>query len=99
MNVYIAILVMSIITYLIRITPLIILKKKITSTFFRSFLYYAPYVTLSVLTFPSILSSTPSLFSSLLGFVVAVICAFFNLGLPLTALFSTITAFILNFFI
>lgn len=98
MNIYIAILIMSLITYSIRITPLILIKKRIKSRFFKSFLFYAPYVTLSVLTFPSILSSTPSLPSSLFGFATALLCALFNLGLPLTALFSTLVAFLTGLF-
>ena len=56
--IYISIILMAVVTYLIRVVPLLVLRKPIKSRFFRSFLYYAPYVTLSVLTFPAILYST-----------------------------------------
>lgn len=68
--IYISIILIAVVTYLIRVIPLLVLKKPIKNRFFRSFLYYAPYVTLAVLTFPSILSSTGSFISSLVGFIV-----------------------------
>jgi len=64
-NVYIYILVMSLITYLIRMLPLTLIRKTIRSPFLRSFLHYVPYVTLSVMTFPAILSATSSHWSGL----------------------------------
>ena len=52
------ILVMAGVTYLIRMLPLTLIRRQIRSPFIRSFLYYVPYVTLSVMTFPSILTAT-----------------------------------------
>ena len=49
--VYLYIAVMAIVTYLIRMLPLTLIKKEIKNPFIRSFLYYVPYVTLSVMTF------------------------------------------------
>lgn len=74
-NIYIYILVMAGVTYLIRLLPLTFIRKEIKNTFIRSFLYYVPYVTLSVMTFPAILSATDSLWSALAGFLVAVLVA------------------------
>ena len=54
-NIYIYIAVMAVVTYLIRMLPLALIKKKITNRFFKSFLYYVPFVTLAVMTFPAIL--------------------------------------------
>ena len=85
MNVYIAIILMAVVTYLIRVLPLVVFRKPIKNRFFRSFLYYAPYVTLSVLTFPAILYVTGSTGTAVVGFAVALVCAFCNLGLPATA--------------
>ena len=53
-NVYVYILVMALVTYLIRMLPLTLIREKIKSTFIKSFLYYVPYVTLAVMTFPAI---------------------------------------------
>ena len=96
--IYISILLMAIVTYLIRVVPLLVLRKPIKNRFFRSFLYYAPYVTLSVLTFPSILYSTGSFYSALAGSIVALIASFFRLGLPVTAAAGCIAAFIFQLF-
>ena len=63
------------VTYLIRLLPLTFIRKEIKNTFIRSFLYYVPYVTLSVMTFPAILSATDSLWSALAGFIAAIFVA------------------------
>lgn len=94
--IYISIILMAVVTYLIRVVPLLVLRKPIKSRFFRSFLYYAPYVTLSVLTFPAILYSTGSFVSALAGSVVALVSAFLRLGLPITAAAGCMTALILQ---
>lgn len=75
-DVLIAILVMAGVTYLIRVLPLVLIRKPITNTLFRSFLYYVPYVTLSVMTIPAILTATQSPVSGAIGFAVAVLLAY-----------------------
>lgn len=90
----ISILVIAAVTYLIRAIPLLFLKKTIRNKFFRSFLFYAPYITLATLTFPAILNATDFFLPSLIGFIVAVIVAFCNLGLPLTAGISCISVLV-----
>ena len=67
-NIYIYILIMAGVTYLIRVLPLTLIRQEIKNQFIRSFLYYVPYVTLSVMTFPAILNATNSQVSSLSGF-------------------------------
>ena len=64
-NIYIYILVMAGVTYLIRMLPLVLLKKKITSRYIKSFLYYVPYACLAAMTFPAILHSTANIYSAL----------------------------------
>lgn len=66
------------VTYLIRLLPLTIFRKEIKNRFVRSFLHYMPYVTLSVMTFPAILSATGSVTSSTIGFVAALIIAWID---------------------
>ena len=75
-NIYLYILIMAVVTYLIRMLPMLLVKKEITNVTVRSFLYYVPYVTLSLMTFPAILSATDSIWSALAAFVVAVIIAY-----------------------
>ena len=60
MNIWIYILVSAGVSYLIRVTPLVLIRREITNRTLRSFLYYVPYVTLSVMTFPAIVEATQS---------------------------------------
>ena len=65
-NIYIYMLIMASVTYLIRVIPLTLIRREIRNTFIRSFLYYVPYVTLAVMTFPAIVEATtlPAAYSS-----------------------------------
>ena len=65
-RIYLYILVMAGVTYLIRVLPLTLIRKEIKNTYIRSFLYYVPYVTLSVMTFPAILTATASVWSAVI---------------------------------
>lgn len=69
------ILAMALVTYLIRMLPFTLFRKKIQSRFVRSFLYYVPYAVLSAMTIPAIFSSTGNLISSAVGFAVATVLA------------------------
>ena len=57
-NIYIYIFIMFAVTYCIRMLPLTLIRKPIENRFIRSFLYYVPYVTLAVMTFPAIMTVT-----------------------------------------
>ena len=74
-NVLTYILVMTVVTYLIRVLPLTLIRKPITNKFIRSFLYYVPYVTLTVMTFPDILYATNSVYSGLLALAAGICLA------------------------
>lgn len=75
-NVYLYILVMAGVTYLIRMLPLALSKKQITSPFLKSFLFYVPYACLAAMTFPAILFSTASVISAAVGFAVALLASY-----------------------
>ena len=55
---YIYILIAFAVIYAIRVLPLTLIRKPLRSRFLRSFLYYVPYVTLAVMTFPAIVEAT-----------------------------------------
>ena len=59
MKTYLYLFVMAATTYLIRVLPLTLIRKPIQNPFLRSFLFYVPYVTLAVMTFPAIMNATP----------------------------------------
>ncbi len=97
-NVYIYILIMAAVTYLIRMLPLVLVKKEIHNVTLKSFLYYVPYITLSLMTFPAILSATNSLWSALAGFIIAVVIAYRVGSLIKVAIGACIAVFILEMF-
>lgn len=75
---YIYILIMAAVTLALRILPMTIFKKPIKNTFIKSFLYYVPYVTLAVMTFPAIVYATQTPISGIIAFAVGIIIAFFG---------------------
>ena len=75
-NFFVYLLVCAGVTYLIRMLPLVLVRKKITNRFVRSFLYYVPYSVLSVMTVPAIFFSTGSIVSALVGTLVAALLAY-----------------------
>lgn len=77
---------MAVMTYLIRVSPMVIFRKKIENVRVKSFLYYVPYTVLAAMTFPAIFSSTQSTTSAIAGCIVGVVLAYFNKGLLVVAL-------------
>lgn len=93
-NTYLYILAMAAVSYAIRALPLTLIRKQIRNRFIRSFLFYVPYVTLAVMTFPSILSETGSLWSAWIGFATAVILAWNGGSLLTVASFACAAVFL-----
>ncbi len=101
MNLYIltSTLIMAVVTYLIRMLPLVLMRKKLKNRFLRSVLAYAPYAVLSAMTIPHILYSTSSPLSAAAGLVVAIVLAFAEKGLLTVALGASAAVFIAELFI
>ena len=78
MNIWLAILVSAGVSYLIRVTPLALIRQEIRSPLLRSFLYYVPYVTLAVMTFPAITEATQSPLAGLLALIAGAALAWFG---------------------
>ncbi len=93
MKIYLYITVMAITTYLIRMLPLTLFRKKIKSKFVNSFLYYIPCTCLSAMTFPSILEGGMSVISSVCGLVAAFTLSYYEKSLITVAVSSVITVF------
>ncbi len=74
-NIYLYILVAAAVSFLIRVLPLTLIRKKIKNTFIRSFLYYVPYVTLAVMTFPAITTVPQIPVAGILALIVGVLAA------------------------
>lgn len=99
MSIAIYIGVMAGVTYLIRMIPFTVFRKKITSRFFRSFLYYIPYAVLSAMTIPAIFYATGNMTTAAVGAAVAVALAYFNLPLIVVALSASAAALVTGFLI
>ena len=85
--------VMAGVTYLVRMLPFVIFRKKIKSKFVKDFLYYVPYAVLGAMTIPSVLYSTGSIVSAVAGLIAAVILAFRGKGLLPVAAAACAAAF------
>lgn len=94
MSIAIYIAVMAGVTYLVRMIPFTVFRKKIKSQFFRSFLHYIPYAVLSAMTIPAIFYSTGDMVTSVVGTIVAVALAYFNMPLIVVALAASAAALI-----
>ena len=99
MNIYIYIACMAGVTFLIRVLPLTLLRKEIKNRTLRSFLYYVPYVTLAVMTFPAILHATESPIAAAVALVGAIVMAWFGRSLFQVAVASCLTVFLLELFL
>ncbi len=97
-NIYIYIFIMFAVTFLIRILPLTVIRKKITNRTLRSFLFYVPYVTLAVMTFPAIIEATESIWSGIAALVVGVVLSFCGVGLFGVAVSTCAAVFLIELF-
>lgn len=96
-NFYIYLIVMAGVTYLIRMLPLVLVKKKIKNKFLLSFLYYIPYAVLSAMTFPAIFYATSSVISAALGTAIALLLAYFGRSMVTVAAVSCAVVFATEF--
>lgn len=99
MTMFLYIAVMAGVTYLIRMIPFTLFRKKIKSRFIQSVLYYIPYAVLSAMTFPAIFYSTDNTVTAAVGTVIAIILAYFKLPLTVVAISACAAAFITGLFI
>ena len=97
-SIWLAILVMAAVTYLIRVLPLVLIRREIKNRTVRSFLHYVPYVTLSVMTFPAILTATTVIWSALAALAVAVALSLKGCKLPIVAAAACMTVFVVELF-
>ena len=94
MSAYIYIIGMCVITAAIRILPLLILRRPIKNRFLRSFFYYVPYVTLSVMTFPAIVNATDSPLAGALALVAGIALAWIGANMITVSAVCCLVVFI-----
>jgi len=99
MNIWFYILVSAAVAYLIRVAPLVLIRREITNPTIRSFLYYVPYVTLAVMTFPAIMDATQSPLAGLLALAAGCVLAWFGGSLFLVAVACCLVVLAAEFFL
>lgn len=87
------------VTYAVRVLPLTLIKKPIKNKFIKSFLYYVPYITLAVMTFPAIVEATNSPIAGIAALAVGILLAWFNAGLLPVAVACCAVVFIIEMFV
>ncbi|MBQ7476290.1 MAG: AzlD domain-containing protein [Selenomonadaceae bacterium] len=98
-EIYIYIAVMSAVTLAIRILPITLIRREIKNVTLRSFLYYVPYVTLAVMTFPAILHATQSEISGALALIVGILAAWFGASIFRAAVLCCVVVFVSEIFL
>ncbi|MBQ2768215.1 MAG: AzlD domain-containing protein [Clostridia bacterium] len=98
-NSYIYIFIMAAGTYLVRVLPLTLIRREIKNRFIRSFLYYVPYVTLAVMTFPAILSATASPIAGLAALLAGIAAAWLGRSLLQVSVICCAVVFLLELFL
>ena len=96
---FIYLAVMALVTYLIRVLPLVLCRGEITNRFIKSFLAYVPYTVLGAMTFPAIFSSTNGWISSMAGTITALVLAYCRKGLLTVAVGACMAAFVFKLII
>jgi len=93
-SIIISILVAILTTNLIRVLPMVLIKGRIQNRFLRSFLYYVPYVTLAVMTFPDMVHATLTPLSGIVALAVGIVAAWYRLGLFPVAVICCVVAYL-----
>ena len=91
---FLYVFIMASVTYLIRMLPFTLVRRKITNVYVKSFLHYVPYAVLGGMTFPSVIYSTGNVYTALAGLIVALVLAFLNRSLLTVAVASCVSAFV-----
>lgn len=98
-NIYLYLAIMAAVTYAIRVLPLTLIRKQIKNRFLRSFLYYVPYITLAVMTFPAIVHATQSPIAGAAALLLGILAAWLGAGLFPVAVLCCGVVFILELFL
>ena len=98
-KIYLYIAVCAGVSFLIRELPLTLIRRPIKSRFLRSFLYYVPYVTLAVMTFPAIIHATQTPISGLVALIAGIIAAWLGAGLFPVSVICCVLVFVIELFV
>ena len=98
-NIYIYLAVMAAVSFAIRVLPLTLIRRQIRNPFLKSFLFYVPYVTLAVMTFPAIIHATQTPISGLVALIAGIIAAWLGAGLFPVSVICCVLVFVIELFV
>lgn len=98
-NIYIYLAIMAGVTYAIRTLPLTLIRRQIKNKFLKSFLYYVPYVTLAVMTFPAVMDATQSPIAGIAALLAGIVAAWLGAGLFPVSVLCCLVVFVLELFL
>ncbi len=87
-------LLMAGVTYLIRMLPITLMRRKIKSAFLKSLLFYLPSAVLASMTIPAIFSSAGAFLPSLIGTIAGIVLSLSDKSLTVVALAASLSALI-----
>ena len=93
-SIWIAILIAAGVSLLVRALPLTLIRRPIRSRFIRSFLFYVPYVTLAVMTFPAIIDEAASPGAGIAALAAGTAAAWFGAGLFPVAILTCVVEYV-----
>ncbi|MBQ6231379.1 MAG: AzlD domain-containing protein [Eubacterium sp.] len=96
---FIYLLLMAGTTYLIRVIPFVLVNRKVTNKYVRSFLYYIPYAVLAAMTVPAAFYATRSVISAVSGILVAALVSLKCRSLVVVAAAACITVYLVELFV
>ena len=89
-------LVMFLVTYAIRVLPLLLMRKKITNIYIKSFLAYIPYTVLGAMTFPAVFHAVESPIAGAAGALVAIVLSLCGKGLCTVAAVGSVSVYVVG---
>ncbi len=92
-GIYLYILAAAGVSFLLRVLPMTLIREKITNKFFKSFLYYVPYVTLAVMVFPAIINATGNMIAGAVALAAGIAGAWFGLKMISVAVICCVVTF------
>ena len=91
--IWISILIAAGVSLIVRTLPLTLIRRKIRNRFLRSFLFYVPYVTLAVMTFPAMVTAAGHPAAGIAALAAGAVAAWLGAGLFPVALITCATEF------
>ena len=89
-----AILVAAAVSLAVRALPLTLIRRQIKNRFIRSFLFYVPYVTLAVMTFPAMIDEAANPAAGIAALAAGTAAAWFGAGLFPVAILTCVVEYV-----